>query len=191
MGSKGEKTKEAICDASYALFSQNGFRAVTMKDICEACHMSRGGLYRHYGSTQEIFEEILSGMANRENTFFIDNMDKNISAKAILAEELKLLQAEMLDPKTSLSYAIYEYSIVCSDRYMIELNTRAKKRWHDFIKYGIARGEFREVDIEVMTEHILYIYQGIRMWSRVIPIEETTVTGITEKIRKDLEREEA
>lgn len=190
MGSKGEKTKEAIRDVSIALFSQNGFRAVTMKDICEACKMSRGGLYRHYGSTQEIFEEILAGMVKRETVFFKDNMDKNISAKVILSEELRLIQAEMLDPKTSLSYAIYEYSIVCSDRYMIDLNIKAKKRWHDFIKYGIVRGEFQKVDIEVMTDHILYIYQGIRMWCRVIPIEEKTVTGIIGKIRKDLEREE-
>lgn len=31
-----------------------------MKDICEATGLSRGGLYIHYGSTQQIFSDIVN-----------------------------------------------------------------------------------------------------------------------------------
>ena len=55
MGKKGAKTKEA-----YRLFAEKGFKAVTMTDICEKTGLSRGGLYRYYSGTEEIFSEILS-----------------------------------------------------------------------------------------------------------------------------------
>ena len=58
------------------------------------------------------------------------------------------------------------------------------------IVYGIQRGEFLAVDAKTMADMILYVYQGIRMWSRVIPMDEETVGNIIKKIRKDLVRED-
>lgn len=55
MSAKGDKTKELICSEAYKLFAEKGFKEVTMKDICEKTGLSRGGLYRHYSSTEEIF----------------------------------------------------------------------------------------------------------------------------------------
>ena len=60
MGVKGEKTKELIRQEAYRLFAEKGFKEVTMKDICVRTGLSRGGLYRHYSGTTEIFAEILS-----------------------------------------------------------------------------------------------------------------------------------
>ena len=45
MISKKERTREGILEASYELFARDGFNKITMKDICEATGMSRGGLY--------------------------------------------------------------------------------------------------------------------------------------------------
>ena len=55
MGKKGEETKQFIREKACFLFSQKGFKNVTMKDICMETGLSRGGLYRHYDSTQQIF----------------------------------------------------------------------------------------------------------------------------------------
>ncbi|MDV9966360.1 helix-turn-helix domain-containing protein [Clostridioides difficile] len=44
MPTKGEQTKQFIIDTSIMLFSEKGYSNVTMKDICEACNLSRGGL---------------------------------------------------------------------------------------------------------------------------------------------------
>ena len=53
MHTKRERTRKAIIDASYKLFVKGGFTSITMKDICEAVDMSRGGLYSHFSSTKE------------------------------------------------------------------------------------------------------------------------------------------
>jgi len=60
MGNKGTKTKEKIRKQAYRLFAEKGFKAVTMTDICEQTGLSRGGLYRYYSGTDQIFSEILS-----------------------------------------------------------------------------------------------------------------------------------
>ena len=62
MISKKERTRETILSVTYELFAREGFNKITMKDICEATGMSRGGLYSHFGSTREVFEAILEKM---------------------------------------------------------------------------------------------------------------------------------
>ena len=39
--------------------TNTGFKQVTMKDICEATQLSRGGLYSHFSSTGEVFKALL------------------------------------------------------------------------------------------------------------------------------------
>ena len=59
MGDKSEQKREYILEKAHKVFAQKGYRNVTMKDIVEACEISRGGLYLYFGSTEEIFKEIL------------------------------------------------------------------------------------------------------------------------------------
>ena len=70
MGYKGNQTRVMIKQQSALLFSGRGFKDVTMKDICEATGLSRGGLYRYFSSTAELFEEIWTDMiAGQEDEF--------------------------------------------------------------------------------------------------------------------------
>ena len=59
MGNKGSKSKNRILEVSRTLFAKKGFSAVSMQDICTATGLSRGGLYRYFGSTEEIFIAII------------------------------------------------------------------------------------------------------------------------------------
>ncbi|WP_442950377.1 helix-turn-helix domain-containing protein [Paenibacillus sp. DMB20] len=57
-----------------------------MKDIVEECGISRGGLYKYFGSTREIFEELLSGQKGNDVSFFLEGMSNRISATDIFHE---------------------------------------------------------------------------------------------------------
>lgn len=59
MGAKSEQKKLYILETAKAVFVEKGFRTVTMKDIVEACNISRGGLYLYYNNTAEIFRDVL------------------------------------------------------------------------------------------------------------------------------------
>ena len=109
MSTKGDKTKELICSEAYKLFAEKGFKEVTMKDICEKTGLSRGGLYRHYSSTEEIFSHIINSLMQTQENEVLNKIESLVPAKQILLELLNRYQIEMLDSSNCLTLAIYEF----------------------------------------------------------------------------------
>ena len=170
MGEKGELTKKMIREQAKQLFAEQGFSRITMKDICEAAGLSRGGLYRHYESTAEIFEEIFRELSEENKSLIDTRIEEGASALSILKEEMEFLKAEMLSPEDSLSLPIYEYASTINSQLFEELNEQGIRKWKRLIEYGVKRREFVEEHTEEVITMILYAYQGIRMWSRVISL---------------------
>lgn len=181
MGKKGTKTKEKILQEAYLLFAEKGFKAVTMTDICEKTGLSRGGLYRYYSGTEQIFSEIIS-----KEYVISDRMERHESAISILEDMLETIQCEIMDKELSLSLAIYEYANLGNEDFFIMVNDNAKKRWTNLLNYGMETGEFKCVDTEPVTDLILYYYQGLRMWSRVIPFGRQEAEHYVNTIRQML-----
>lgn len=179
MGEKAERTKEAILWEAGRLFAEKGFKEVTMSDICERTGLSRGGLYRYYSGTGQIFSEILS----RQYTIS-ERLERRESARVILEDMLRNLEEEILEKDRSLSLAIYEYASLGNEELFVCLNQRARKRWVSLIEYGMETGEFRQVDPERVSDVILYYYQGLRMWSRVLPFDGKTAKRYGDTVRQ-------
>lgn len=186
MAGKREKTRELILDATYSLFAEKGFKQVTMKDVCEVTGMSRGGLYSHFSGTDELFEAVLERMTEKSSIDFQEEIKKGTSAVEILEKALDGMQEEMRHPEDSMSVALYEYAETVDSDVFERLNRNAEEKWKKLIRYGIKRGEFKEVNVDETVSVILYSYQGVRMWSRIIPMKPKTFRSITEHIRKQL-----
>lgn len=183
---KKERTREHILDSSYALFAKNGFNVVTMKDICEVTGLSRGGLYSHFSSTGEVFEAILIKINQKDEMNFTEEIEKKVPAVSILDNVLKLMKEEMNHPEDSLSLAMYEYAGRTGKELMSEFNRIGEEKWKALIEYGISRKEFEEVDVVEIVNMILYLYQGVRMWSRIVTMSPNTIDAIISHIRKQL-----
>ncbi|MDD3362277.1 MAG: TetR/AcrR family transcriptional regulator [Hespellia sp.] len=176
MGKKGLDTKERIKKAAYQLFADKGFKEVTMKDICDNTGLSRGGLYRHYESTEQIFSEIISSFLTVQNTELQEQIDNHSSAVDILNQLLEKYCLEMIDAKNSLSLAIYEYfskkGMEESDNLLSQQYQMSFSLWDRLIRYGISRGDFRQVDSRAVFDLIVFSYQGVRMYSLLMDISE-------------------
>ena len=118
------------------------------------------------------------------------SINQNQSAITILDEILEVYQKEMLDSQSSLSIAIYEYFSIHDiasqkntlyEQYLISANT-----WKKLIKYGIDRGEFQDVDIDAVYDLIVFSYQGVRMYSKLMPMDEEIPLRIIRQIKKIL-----
>lgn len=179
MGNKGNKTKEKILEEAYLLFAQKGFKAVTMTDICEKTGLSRGGLYRYYSGTEQIFADIVS-----KEYVISDRIERKESATSILEDMLEAIRCEIMEKELSLSLAIYEYASVGNEEFFIEVNDKAKNRWISLINYGMENGEFKAVNPAQIADLILYYYQGLRMWSRVIPFDEQEADNYADSIKQ-------
>ena len=86
MGEKSEQKREYILKRAKEVFAKKGFRDVTMKDIVEACEISRGGLYLYFGSTEEIFKEILMSELESEE----DDVTSYLTEDSTMADILML-----------------------------------------------------------------------------------------------------
>lgn len=185
MGDKAEKTREKICQEAYKLFAKKGFKAVTMADVCEKTGLSRGGLYRHYAGTGEIFSEILDKEYSTD-----DRIERRENAEKILEEMLGEIQEEILDCESSLSLAIYEYASLGQTEFFRCIHEAAKERWSSLIRYGMETDVFKKVDVDQVVDLILYYYQGLRMWSRILPFDRRTGEHYAQTVRQMLLKEQ-
>ena len=176
MGKKGDETKRFILEKALSLFAKKGFKNVTMKDICIETGLSRGGLYRHYESTHQIFSEIVDILMSRQDNELSEKMKNGVPAPIILDEILERYKKEMLDDSGSLSIAILEFysenQSDNNDNMLFKQYLYSKDMWKNFISYGVERGEFKNVDSEEIIDLIIFSYQGVRMFTTILPIDE-------------------
>jgi len=57
--SKGERTRQAILDAAYDLFLNQGYSATSVRQVAQRAGIALGGIYNHFASKDEIFQALV------------------------------------------------------------------------------------------------------------------------------------
>ena len=186
MAEKGEKTKQYIIKTAAGLFSQKGFTAVTMKDICEVCGLSRGGLYRHFGSTKEIFIEVLERDKNDAEESLEQAISMGLSPKKLMEGFFLLQKNDIAYNKNRIEVAVYEFSIAYPDQkeYLNARFQTAVKIFAKLIDYGQKKGIFRDDDAMTLAEHIVVFLEGLKLSSKIVTISEDFLTDQFEILNK-------
>lgn len=188
MSLKGEKTRQDIREKAYQLFAEKGFKEVTMKDICELTGLSRGGLYRHYESTEQIFLEIVNAFSDKQKNEVLTKIEQRIPAVTILEELLSRYASEMLDCENSFSLAICEFysdpAISKEDNSVKKQYEISKSTWVELINYGIGTKEFNRVNPESVFHVIVFAYQGVRMYSKLMKMNHDIPAQIIYEIKR-------
>ena len=82
-----EQTQERIIDASIKLFIEKGYEQTTIQDILDALKLSKGGLYHHFKSKEEILEAVKHKRAQCAADMLHDLIENTKAANA--KEKLK------------------------------------------------------------------------------------------------------
>ena len=179
-----------IRERAAGLFAQRGFKNVTMNDICQVTGLSRGGLYRHYDSTKQIFSAIVDELMQAQDNELSEKMKAEFPATQILDEILERYRQEMVDGEASLSVAIYEYysgsATGDQENLLSKQYEYSVEMWSAFISYGIKRGEFKETDARELIDILLFAYQGVRMYSTIMPLDEQVPARIIHHVKRTL-----
>jgi AcrR family transcriptional regulator len=186
MAEKGDKTRKYIIQSAAGLFSRKGFTAVTMKDICEACDLSRGGLYRHFGSTKEIFIEVLERDKNDAEESIDQAISMGLSAKKLMEGFFQLQKNDIAFNKNRIEVAVYEFSVAYPEQkdYLDKRFHSVVKIFAKLIEYGQKKGEFQEGDATILAEHIVIYLEGLKLSSKIIDISEEFLTQQFEILKK-------
>lgn len=179
MGEKSIQKKNFIIETARNVFVQKGYLKVTMKDIVEACQISRGGLYLYYDSVKDVFLDVLKAEEESSENVFNTAIESGLTAADILGLFLTEQKKEILTSRESLTVAIYEYYF---DRGADAQENVYKERFQMYtkiieqlIRQGIQQGDFYCLDPESEACNIMYVIEGMKSASVTMGMEEDEI----------------
>ena len=172
MSIRGDLSRKKILEVSRELFAAKGFSAVTMQDICDAAGLSRGGLYRHYASTAEVFAAIIrqeqaAAFAALENAKAL-----NIPPDKILRSFLRSRTTQLLAPSLSIDNATAEFA-AGSELGRELLQKRAQTSVEivtQILELGAEQGVFSCENCRQLALHIIWCLEGMGKHNSLIPL---------------------
>lgn len=174
MSSRGDRSRKLILDTALCLFAAKGFSAVTMQEICDGTGLSRGGLYRHYGSTQEIFTAIIEEEQRLAHAALDRAKAAQISPRHILQAFLQSRAEQLLDPARCIDRATAEFAAVSPEGKAI-LVKRAEDSVRiisQMLQMGKETGEFVCADPNATALHILWLLEGMGRHNALLPLKK-------------------
>lgn len=179
MGEKSVQKRKYILDTARKVFMEKGFKRVTMKDIVEACDISRGGLYLYFNSTEEIFMEVLRMESEETDDVFSGNVKEDSTATDILMLFLKEQKKELMRKKDTLTQATYEFYF---ENKLSKKDNILKKQFESavfvlrkLIETGVESEEFYCEDPERAARNIMLVLEGLKISAQTIGVTSESV----------------
>lgn len=163
--------KQQIIEAATAVFTRKGFFQASMDDIVQESGLSKGGLYWHFKSKQDIITAVLDQFFTAEFAELAQILAQPSSA----TEKLQyLIQMSMRDTLAQLS--VYRniwlefYAVAAREGAFRERLMGYLRQYIDvmqaLIQVGIDNGEFRSLDARQMALAAAAQFEGlILLWA--------------------------
>jgi len=156
-----QETVERVLNASLKLFKEKGFDKTSMQDIVEASDMSKGAIFYHFKSKEEVFEAAMSKQftiaKQRFNKFL-----KQLDGETALEKMKQLITKNFTDEE--MSAAVYDLlRVSASSAHLILAEMRNNMNEvapmvTNLIKEGIADGSIAAAFPDELGEVFILLY---------------------------------
>ncbi len=170
MTEKSVKKKQFIIETARDVFAKQGYKTVTMKDIVDACEISRGGLYLYFENIEQLFLAVLEAEQKKSDETVTGALPRIDNQLKLLLLFLKVLKKEIVHGESSLMMAIYEY---CATKRGEVPKTVVQTQFDDGVTFlqrvitdGNKSGEFLSADPHRDAKQIMYVMEGLKILSR-------------------------
>jgi AcrR family transcriptional regulator len=165
-----EESKARILAAATAVFSAKGFAKASMNDIVRASGLSKGGVYWHFSSKDELVEAIFDQFFAGQQII----LDELLASEQLVANKLLQLatitarEAEAMveqAPSPLEFYALATRDDKLMER-MVDLFRAYQEKLTMLIEQGSSSGEFRLVSAAQIANTLIGLVEGvILLWS--------------------------
>jgi len=158
--------KDLIADAALSCFLYSGYSGTSMNEIVQASGISKGGIYWHFKSKDEIFLYIINKRFGEWDRELRTRLKADGSAKEELSKFVEFFLEIIVAPVLAL---IHEFLLHIKDKEMLsrvyDCNNNSCKNHiiNNIIQDGITRGEFKNIDPETAANVFIGIFEGISM----------------------------
>ncbi len=147
---RGEKRRREIAVVAERVFFETGFAETTMQAIAARAGASKETLYRHFGSKEELFAEIVSERAK----CWLEDLDEKFSTPGSVADVLrsiglKMLESILEEDAVSLCRTVVAESVRNPELgilFMAAGPDRVRTRLAEFLAAATTRGELQCLD---------------------------------------------
>jgi len=159
------KRKENILEAALLCFNEKGYHKTSIDDIALNGKISKGGIYYHFKSKEELFLKLFNFRLNR------------------YTEQLKAYIQEESDPVKRIRILIQKWGLILKEnedffKFCMEFSSMGAREkeirkemtsfyrssveiFRQIIEEGVATGEFENVDTERIARLIYFLSQGV------------------------------
>lgn len=162
-------SERAIKRAALKLFSEKGFYYTSTRDLTEAAGVSKGTLYWHYRSKEEVAFSLVSDMLGD----FLELIESTRDEKGTAVERLERLAGDVADlyyRETDYLRLLWKFradrGYIFSEEYTAKVASfyvRIRAALEEMVEQGIRNGEFREVDATQMAFILLGVTEGLEV----------------------------
>ncbi|WP_239616280.1 TetR/AcrR family transcriptional regulator [Cohnella mopanensis] len=161
--SDGEETKKRITNKAMQLFIQKGYGAVTMNEVCKEASVSKGSLYHHFPSKDELFLYVIE-----EDSEHWQNEWSNKRLKLSGIEEQMYALAEHYanDFQNPLQKSVEEFSrsrVITDDVFerLLGINNMSSQACREVLREGMEKGDFASGDLDQMVFIVSSMFEGL------------------------------
>jgi AcrR family transcriptional regulator len=166
--SKPTDRKTEIVSVSAKLFKEKGYSAVTMRDIAQAMDIKAASLYNHIKSKQEILVLIIIEIAEEFTSTILEIGNSNETTIQKIEKVIQLHIDITVRNPDALACLNNDWMHLANDKlsYFITMREEYEEHFRTIIKTGIANGEIKNLNVEVIifstlsTLRTLYIWYG-------------------------------
>jgi len=161
--SDGEETKKRIIDKAKHLFIRKGYGAVSMNEVCEAAEVSKGSLYHHFKSKDELFLQVVE----EDSRQWILEWERIRAQASTLEEQLYALAEHYAnDFQNPLLTAQEEYAksrIVTDDVLdrLLRLAENNSQACRSILREGMEKGELAQGDLDRLVVLVSSMMEGL------------------------------
>lgn len=171
---KGEQTRHHILEQAAQVFSIYGYAGTSLDALVQATHLTKGGIYNHFGSKEALAVESLDyAIKEMQNRFWAYLTDRH-SSRARLLAVIQTFRSSIDDPRFAGGCILLNTAVEADDTNP-PLKVRAQQGiddWRVFISRtihkGIELGTIRpDTDAETVTSIMLATLEGAIMLSKL------------------------
>ena len=168
IGSHGPTTLEAIRKAGVRLIFEQGYEAMSLRQLAAEVGIQAGSLYNHISTKQELLFELVQDHIND----LLRQLDLALEGKTDPVERLRSFVAfhvtYHMTRKREVFIANSELRSLEPKNYdaIVKLRGAYEARLAGILAEGVAEGVFEIVDVQVATFAILALLTGLCAWYR-------------------------
>ena len=164
-----EERRAQILGAALRCFAEKGYHVATMDDVVRASGLSKGSLYWHFQSKQELLLALFDAFSDEILAAWDEAAAATDDTLKLLRRQGDLAVEKLCDARELLgAWAEFLAHPAARER-LAAAYARSRAQLAAEIRRGIARGEIREVPVESATASLVAAVEGLLLQAMVDP----------------------